>query len=268
MRNEVVGQVFSSRDYDSFLKLDGNRSVLEPRKNSIKESIIEHGWIRNPIVVNEKMEIIDGQGRFEALQELGMPIQYVISEGATIDDCIALNLKQKNWQTLDYIKCYADIGKASYRVLYNLIREYQGKGHMSFENIVIFASKHNNAGNASGTRGTVKNGTYELIGTEQTVKKLLDFAADACSAIGVQRGRLRTWAPAIKFVYFCNEIDNNLFLEKLNKYSESISVAVSLEQALSCFERIYNYNMRSGNRVYFRQAYDMYIRNRGCRAAA
>ena len=73
-----VGTVYSTTDYDSFAKLEGNRDVLQSRKNIIKESIEERGWIRNPVVVNEKMQIIDGQGRFEALKELGMPIEYVI----------------------------------------------------------------------------------------------------------------------------------------------------------------------------------------------
>ena len=36
------------------------------------------GFIKNPIVVNEKMEIIDGQGRFEVCKEKGLPIYYNI----------------------------------------------------------------------------------------------------------------------------------------------------------------------------------------------
>lgn len=90
-----VGAIYSSEDYSVFRKLNGNRSVLEQRKNMIMASITERGWIRNPVVVNEKMEIIDGQGRFEALKELGLPIEYVVAKGASISDCIALNIKQK-----------------------------------------------------------------------------------------------------------------------------------------------------------------------------
>lgn len=90
-----VGAIYSSQEYSEFKKLNGNRSVLEQRKNMIIASIQERGWIRNPIVVNEKMEIIDGQGRFEALKKLNMPVEYVVAKGATISDCIALNIKQK-----------------------------------------------------------------------------------------------------------------------------------------------------------------------------
>lgn len=266
MQNEIVGKVFSTRDYGEFKKLNGNRSVLEPRKESIKSSIIERGWVRNPIVVNEKMEMIDGQGRFEALQELGMPIEYVISEGATIEDCIALNIKQKNWQTADYIKCYADIGNPTYIMLNDLIEKY--KGPLNLENIIILASNKNNSGNAGNGRSTVKNGTYKLVGTKQKVEELLDYATEVCKIIGKQRGRLRTWAPAIKFVFFCDSIDHNALLNKMKRFSESINVAVSLDQALACFEKIYNYNARSGSRVYFMSEYDKYIHNKARLSAA
>ena len=77
MHNKV-GFVYSTEDYSVFQKLNGNRDVLESRKNKIMESILERGWIRNPIVVNQKFEVIDGQGRLEALQELKMPVEYVI----------------------------------------------------------------------------------------------------------------------------------------------------------------------------------------------
>lgn len=123
MKNAKVGFVYSTMDYDEFKRLNGNRTVLIGRKNLIMSSIKERGWIRNPIVVNEKMEMIDGQGRFEALKELNMPIEYVVSEGATIDDCIALNLKQKNRGPIDYIQCYADMGNQNYSKLLGFIQE-------------------------------------------------------------------------------------------------------------------------------------------------
>ena len=91
-----VDYVYSTADYSAFKKLTGNRDILENRKNLIISSINERGWIRNPVVVNDNMEIIDGQGRFEALKELGLPIEYVVAHGATISDCIALNIKQTN----------------------------------------------------------------------------------------------------------------------------------------------------------------------------
>lgn len=87
--------IYCTSDYTVFKKLLGNRVVLEQRKNTIKNSIIENGYVRNPIVVNEKMEIIDGQGRFEALKELKLPIEYVIAYGAGQKECIALNANQK-----------------------------------------------------------------------------------------------------------------------------------------------------------------------------
>lgn len=61
-------------DYFRFKILDGNRDVLKSHVNKIKESMKKFGWIGPGIIVNEKFEIIDGQTRFYAAKELGLPM--------------------------------------------------------------------------------------------------------------------------------------------------------------------------------------------------
>ena len=60
--------IYCTKNYEIFKRLYGNREVLAQRKRTIKNSILEIGYISNPIVVNENMEIIDAQGRFESLK--------------------------------------------------------------------------------------------------------------------------------------------------------------------------------------------------------
>ena len=84
--DKITGNVYQTRDYSKFMRLEGNREVVSKRVVKITKSIQQNGYILNPIVVNEKMQVIDGQGRLEALKGLKMPIDYVIAEGAGLNE--------------------------------------------------------------------------------------------------------------------------------------------------------------------------------------
>ena len=84
---EKINTVNRTTDYSLFKRLEGNRNVLEIRVKRITASIKKVGWIQNPVIVNEKMEVIEGQGRLEALKRLGMPVDYIIVPGIGLDEC-------------------------------------------------------------------------------------------------------------------------------------------------------------------------------------
>ena len=99
-----INVVTLEHDLSVFKVLDGNRSVNPGRVDKIAQSIQKVGFIQCPIVVNEKMQVIDGQGRLEACKRLGLPIPYIKIKGVGIDECLAMNINQKNWSSEDYIK--------------------------------------------------------------------------------------------------------------------------------------------------------------------
>lgn len=117
-------EVKSTKNYKQFKKLIGNRKVDEKRIDKIIKSIQKVGYITSPIIVNEKLEVIDGQGRLEALERLHMPIEYIVEEGIGIDECISMNVYQTNWTILDYIISYASRGNENYIRLLKLHQEY------------------------------------------------------------------------------------------------------------------------------------------------
>lgn len=121
---KVVGNIYEETDYSVFDRLLGNRCIDPYRVKKIKESIKSVGWVKNPIVVNEKLQVIDGQARLTVLEELGMPVQYVIAEGSGIDECISMNIGQSNWKVKDYVFSYAERGNQNYARLLKLINEF------------------------------------------------------------------------------------------------------------------------------------------------
>ena len=123
-RIETTGKTYRTTDYDLFKRLEGNRDVLASRVNKIRKSIQKYGYIYNPIVVNEKYEIVDGQGRFEALRTEGLPIDFVIAHGAGLNECVALNASGTIWTMKDYIASYCEQGNENYIRMRDLMNDF------------------------------------------------------------------------------------------------------------------------------------------------
>lgn len=108
---EADYKVYTTKKYDLFVFNAENREVSPKRVEAIKQSIESVGYIRNPIIVNEKFEIMDGQGRFTVLKNAGMPIEFIVEPGIGADEFRALNMRQTNWTVKDFIHSYSKTKK-------------------------------------------------------------------------------------------------------------------------------------------------------------
>ena len=115
--------VYKTTQYDLFKFHEENRGIEKKRTEAIKESIESVGYIRNPIIVNEKMEIMDGQGRFSVLKSMNMPIEFIVEPGIGPDEFRALNMRQTNWTARDFIESYSKT-KKDYKRFSNIINEF------------------------------------------------------------------------------------------------------------------------------------------------
>ena len=121
----MADEILKTTDYSIFKRLEGNRPVTMQRVLLIEDSIRAIGWISNPIIVNENMEVIDGQGRLEALKRIGAPVEYRIIRGANINHCRVMNDVNRQWQKNEYIQSYAETGSQSYKRLWQIMTMYE-----------------------------------------------------------------------------------------------------------------------------------------------
>ena len=70
--NKIVNQVHSTNEHSVFKIQIGNRPV---NNNHVARLIIsmKKSYLMSPLIVNEKMEVIDGQHRLSAQKELKLP---------------------------------------------------------------------------------------------------------------------------------------------------------------------------------------------------
>lgn len=106
-------------DYEIFKKIKGNRPVDKQHVAQLKRKIENEGNLTSefPVNLNENMEVIDGQNRILALQELGYPVYYTISEGASLATVRQINIGRKNWSWSDYASSFASEGNPHYKDL-------------------------------------------------------------------------------------------------------------------------------------------------------
>lgn len=253
--NEIqnIPKIMVTSDYSIFKILDGNRSVKDGRVEKIKSSIKKVGYIPAPIVVNEKMQIIDGQGRFAALKELGYSICYIVVPGLTIDHCVAMNINQSNWTIRDYVESYAKQGNENYKRLLELLDDHSSLGFLTVSAIAV--------GNAGAPRTeTIRDG--RLIIDSKRIKT----ASNICSWIeqnvlplkGKIKGRFDYLQNAVAFCLEHTDVDKSRLAKVLSENAYDIMPPANVPSSLKEIERVYNRKL-SANKIYFSVEYDKYM---------
>ena len=112
---QKVGEVLKTYDLSIFKQLPGNRPPNLLHIKRLRQSMIDHGVLMCPIIVNENMEVIDGQHRLLAAKGLdGVPIYYIKAENYRLEQVHTLNMNQKNCSKKDFVDGYAEMGLEPY----------------------------------------------------------------------------------------------------------------------------------------------------------
>ena len=119
-------EILQTTDYEIFKKVTGNREIDTSHVYRLATSIEKKNMLDvRPIIVNERMEVVDGQNRLEAAKLIGCPIYYVVSRGADYTEVALLNSNQKNWSQADYLRMYAKQGYPHYKRLLQFVERHK-----------------------------------------------------------------------------------------------------------------------------------------------
>ena len=98
----------STTKYDMFVLTDDNRAkgVDKAHLKRIVTSIQATNMLEyRPIIVDADMNVLDGQHRLKAAEQLGLPIWYEIKADVDLHDVVKLNIS-KPWGMLDYFNFF------------------------------------------------------------------------------------------------------------------------------------------------------------------
>jgi hypothetical protein len=234
---KVVNQVNQTNDYSIFKDLEGNRKVNELHVKRLKKSF-EKEYLFSPIIVNEKFEIIDGQHRFKAAKEMDLPINYTVVHGYDLNEVQALNANSKNWNKLDYLNAYCDLGYESYIQMRQFMRDYPDFGVAVSE--MILTAKNSRAG---GDR------CYNFNSGDLVIEDI-KTSYDNAEKIMMFKGLHEKWSSpafvsAILQLFEHPNYDHSHMIRKIKLDPSALVPCVTASQYKIVLEDIFNYKSRN-----------------------
>lgn len=245
MRNEVR----TTTNYDMFKVLPGNRDY-ENHGKKLVDSVGLWGVI-TPIIVNEKMEVIDGQGRLYAAKETGAEVPFIVKKDLGVKACIEMNTTQTKWGYRDYIKSYAAQGNESYIELKEFMEKYP--------KLPIYCVWFGLSGGKFGHEKPIKAGEYRSYENPRDRKKILDALLFVQSL--AENKKIFNHIPGRKHLFFKavfyalglgRNINKKRLVEALERYLTNDDVFHPFnneENAVRSIEKAYNYNLKADTKI-------------------
>lgn len=245
-----VNEVYKTSDLSMFKSIDGNRVPNLQHIKRLADSIRVYGMKCNPILVNEKMQVIDGQHRLMAAKETNSFVYYIIVSGYNLQEVHTLNLNQKNWTKRDYMEGYANMGIDSYIQLKKFVEKNQD---FTFTDcIALCSNKSTIAGSlfSEQFRGNKKFNTAQVFEQGSWIGKDFDLAQEWANKIKLIKpffiGYNKTIFVGTMIMLFQNKLfDFNEFMHKLRLQPTALVDCANRNQMKVLIEDIYNYKSRN-----------------------
>lgn len=247
--NEVVTEIRKTNNYPMFKNMIGNREIKDKNYKKLIRSMSEKQLII-PILVNEKLEIIDGQHRFNACKTLQLPVYYYIIPGYEIEDVKRANLVSCNWNLDDYLNLHIQLAKGEYAKFLDLKNKYNLKTSQLLEIIATLEQKEYGR-----VRLCFEDGSFEIDNImiiEKFLMDLSDFSSfKDCYSTKFSKAFLRLYMHnAYNHTHMQKKLKT--LSHKLNKrptYSDYLSMLVNDIYSFGSASAKFKYDA-AGNRFY------------------
>lgn len=231
-------EIIETKKYSMSGSINSNREVDETHVKKLIKAIQKKNLLKlNPIIVNKKHEVIDGQHRLEAATRMKLPIYYLVSEEISKDDISSLNTNSKSWKPLDYINYWTIEGAAGFDIVSRFINDNPHFAHSTCLRMLSI-----DGANSGYKEGRVDVSNYQnankIAEIVKNFRNHCDFAFD------------RGFVMAIAKIYETGLYDHEVMKKRLETQSRSLVKCISIKQYVEMLEEIYNYRS-SANRVRF-----------------
>ena len=224
-------KIKKTKNYELFKIHRANRQINKNHVKSIKKSM-QKKFLISPIIVNEKLEIIDGQHRLIASKDLGLPVYYFINNNYSINEMQRLNAINKNWIPIDYLNTGVELNNQNY-IDYKRFKKKYGFSHDI--NLTLLTDNSTNNNLHKFKEGIFKVKNYELACEYADLIYLISPY--------YKEFKRRRFISAILFLLKHKQdvFSMQEFIKKLKSRPNSLQNCISMRQYLELIEEIYNY---------------------------
>jgi hypothetical protein len=243
MENTTQNVVQSTTNYEQFDLLTANRDVYQPHVKRLIKSFEDKGNLTQvqPILVNEKYQVIDGQHRLTAAMELKLPIYFTVVPGIGISEARQMNLLHRRWDSDAFLKTYSAEGRKAYIEFSKLRFDYP-----SFSYSILLAAIKGHQ--SPGSQIEFRNGELEMFDIAE-VRKRLDDISELAEITNIFTKQ------AVVYAYLrarlADNFNNELFVDKVAEKRLELGAYGSVVDNLRQFEALYNFNRGTTSRVRF-----------------
>lgn len=248
--DQPVNMVYITTNYNQFKILSDNREINQIHVKRLIESFNEMHLVC-PIIVNEKMEVIDGQHRLQASIETGVPVYYIQVPGYGIKEVQRLNANQKNWTKIDFLEMYCAQGKKAYLEFQEFMGHFPDLNFQACERILTGLSKGTRDATINGSKMQMKDFqegklTIPNLGLSyKNARKVMDFKDHYD---GFNRG---TFVSAVLPLFKSKNYDHKDMIYKLGVAPIKLTHCQNVEQYRLLLQKIYNWKRQNENKVSF-----------------
>lgn len=233
----------STSNYAQFKSLTNNRNISPRHVEDIKIAIEETGNLTKvvPVLVNENYQIIDGQHRFMACQELGMPVYFTMVQGLNIDHARSMNVLQRNWLVSDFAESYANAGNINYK-------RYLDLKSYGFNHSITLASTLNTTTERQNMFKRFKSGDLEI--SKEAFDKANKELGQLAEIAQITPVKTKSMGLAFLVAMRSENYDHQTMLTKLKKKADSMESFQTQKDNLRQIEDIYNLSRKIHVRLY------------------
>lgn len=229
-------------NYNQFKLIEGNRNIDRGHLNRLITSITKRNLLaQNPIMVNEKMQVIDGQHRLKAAASLQVPIYYIVVNKLSLQDVQLLNHAMRAWKLEDFLKSFVTLELEEYKTFKDFIEKYDLPVSVGTKLLAPELSSH--AGLEAFRSGNLE--ITNLAEAEKYGEWLTDIRKYAPGLYRATR-----FIEAVMMMFRLDNYDHERMKEKLIMAGE-VKPQISRHDYLRELERIYNWKAMPTAQVRF-----------------
>lgn len=243
MKQHATLNLFCSTDYKIFRRRKDNREIDLKHVEDLKKSLQQCNDLKlNPLIVNPAMEIVDGQHRLKAAEELGYPVYYIIDENFYPEKIKLYNTVVKQWDKIAFLNSYATSGNKSYDDL----KKFTNQFNLSVGVALIWT------GQGSVPRKDFAEGNYKFQFSskmEIALQSTLHFINLAINnnIIIKKTANTENFHRACRQFFSSDLVDKEHFFSNLTKYGNKLwDKCTTTTEYIHMFVAIYNHRKQSG----------------------